>query len=98
MTKPLDPSLTFQHISVHVIHILARMMAREAVTAKLRDEGVRVSLVPPREINERATAYLHDHPQVWKEALARAHRLDDAEGQRKERQKLRREQLARLVP
>ena len=88
---------TFKHISVHMVHILARMMAKKAVQQELRDQGVRVTLVPPREINERATAYLRDHVEIWKEALARAHRLDDAEGRRKDRQKLRREQLARLT-
>jgi hypothetical protein len=48
-------------------------------------------------VQERATAYLRDHPEIWKEAIARAHRLDEMEGQRKEKRKLRREQLARLV-
>src|SRR5262249_4226495 len=95
--KPLNPSLTFKHISVHMVHILARLQAKRLVQDQLRSEGVRLSLVSPREVNERATAYLHDHPEVWREALERAHRLDDVEGQRKARQKLRREQLARLV-
>jgi hypothetical protein len=95
---PLDPDFEFKHISVHVIHILARMMAREAVRAQLRAEGVRARFVLPREINERATTYLAQHPEVWKEAIARAHRLDDAEGQRKARQKLRREELRRRRP
>jgi protein involved in temperature-dependent protein secretion len=93
---PLNPTLTFKHISVHMVHILARMAAKKAVQAQLRDQGVRVSLVPPREINERATTYLAQHPEVWREALARAHLIDDAEGQRKDRQKLRRAELARL--
>jgi hypothetical protein len=30
MDKPLNPDFTFKHINVHVIHILARMVAREA--------------------------------------------------------------------
>ena len=98
MTKPLltTPD-TFQHISVHMVHILARMMAKRLVQEALRNEGRRLSLVPPREVQELATAYLRDHVEVWKEAIARAHRLDEMEGQRKSRQKLRREQLARLV-
>jgi hypothetical protein len=29
--KPLNPDLTFTHISVHCVHILARYMAREEV-------------------------------------------------------------------
>jgi hypothetical protein len=96
--KPLNPDLTFKHISVHVVHILARMIAKEAIKAQLRNEGVKVQFVLPREINERATAYLHDHPEVRKEALARAHRIDEAEGLRKARQKLRREELRQRRP
>jgi hypothetical protein len=79
-----------------MIHVLARLQARRLVQDQLRAEGVRVSLVPPREINERATTLLRD-PAIWKEAIARAHKLDEMEGQRKARRKLRREQLARLV-
>ena len=79
------------------MHLLARLAAKRAVQEQLRAEGVRISLVPPREVQERATAYLRDHPEVWREALARAHLIDEMEGQKKARQKLRREQLARLV-
>jgi hypothetical protein len=86
---------TFTHISVHMVHILARLQAKRLVQDQLRAEGVRVSLVPPREINERATALLHD-PAIWKEAIARAHLIDEMEGRRKDRRRLRREQLARL--
>jgi hypothetical protein len=93
---PLNPETTFKHISVHVIHILARLQARRLVQEQLRGEGVRASQVSPREVQERATALLHDHPEIWKEALDRAHKLDEMEGQKKARRKLRREQLARL--
>jgi hypothetical protein len=93
---PLNPELTFTHISVHMIHILARLQAKRLVQEQLRAEGRRLTLVKPREVQERATAYLRDHPEVWKEAIAKAHRLDEMEGQRKDRQRLRREQLARL--
>jgi hypothetical protein len=86
---------TFKHISVHLIHVLARLQAKRLVQDQLRGEGVRVSLVSPREINERATALLRD-PAIWREAIARAHLIDEAEGERKARRKLRREQLARL--
>ena len=78
---------TFTHISVHMVHVLARLRAKRLVQEQLRNEGVRLSLVPPREINERATAYLRDHVEVWKEAIARAHKLDEMEGQRKDRQR-----------
>ena len=53
--KPLNPDLTFKHISVHVVHTLARMIAKEAIKAQLRYDGVRVQFVKPRDINERAT-------------------------------------------
>ena len=91
---PLNPTLTFKHISVHMVHILARLQAKRLVQEQLKADGVRLTLVPPREIAEKATAYLHDHPEVWREALARAHLFDDAEGRKKEKRKLRREQLA----
>jgi protein involved in temperature-dependent protein secretion len=90
---PLNPELTFKHISVDCIHVLARLIAKKEVQAQLRAQGVRVQYVRPAEINERATAYLSQHPEVWKEALARAHQIDDAEGQRKARQRLRRQEL-----
>ena len=49
-----------------------------------------------RQINELATQYLHDHPECWREALTQAHRIDDKEGERKARQRLRREQLRKI--
>jgi hypothetical protein len=93
---PLNPETTFTHISVHMIHILARLQAKRLVQEALRAEGRRLSQVKPREVQELATAYLAQHPEVWKLALIRAHKLDELEGQRKDRQRLRREQLARL--
>src|SRR5262249_54547066 len=74
---------TFKHISVHMVHILARLAAKRAVQQQLRDEGVRVSLVPPPEVSEQATAYVHNHPEVRTETMARAHLIDEQEGQRK---------------
>jgi hypothetical protein len=93
---PLNPETTFTHISVHMIHILARLQAKRLVQDQLRAQGVRLSQVSPREVSERATAYLRDHVEVWKEAIARAHLIDEIEGRRKDRRRLRREQLARL--
>jgi hypothetical protein len=91
MDKPLPE--TFKHISTHMVHVLARLQAKRLVQEQLRAEGVRVTLVKPREINEKATAYLAQHPEVWRLAIQRAHKLDYEEGQRKERQRLRREEL-----
>ena len=42
---------------------------------QLRDQGVRVSLVPIREITEKAQQYLADHPEVYAQALERARQL-----------------------
>ena len=93
MNKPLNPDFEFKHISVHVIHILARLMAKRLVQEKLRAEGVRLTYVKPRVINELATTYLAQHPEVFREAITMAHRIDYKEGRRKERLRLRREEL-----
>jgi hypothetical protein len=96
MGKPMtdEPLNPFKHIRVGMVHVLARLQAKRLVQEQLRNAGVRVSLVPPREISERATAYLHGHPELWRDALVRAHLIDEAEGRKKEKRKLRREQLA----
>ena len=66
---------TFQPISASAVHVLARMAARRAVTEELRDQGVRVRLVRPAEISTRANEYLRQHPELYREALARAQRM-----------------------
>jgi hypothetical protein len=45
------------------------------VKEQLRDQGVRVSLVPIREITERAQQYLAEHPELFDQARERALRL-----------------------
>jgi hypothetical protein len=65
--KPLNPDYVFKNYSVHIIHHIARYLAREEVKAQLRRDGVRNVL--PRQINELATQYLHDHPECWREAI-----------------------------
>jgi len=96
MDKPLNPDFEFKHIGVCAVHILARLMAKKAVRAQLRNEGINALHVIPKEINERASAYLAQHPEVWKEAIAMAHRVDEKEARRKERLRLRRKELAQL--
>jgi len=54
MTSPLPT--TFTHISVHMVHILARLAAKRLVQDALRAEGRRLTLVSPREVQELATA------------------------------------------
>ena len=92
--KPLNPDYVFKNVSCHIIHRLARILAKEKVKAQLRADGVRNVL--PRTLNELATQYLHDHPECWRAALTQAHRIDDKEGLRKARQRLRREQLRKI--
>jgi hypothetical protein len=58
-------------------------MAREAIKEQLRNEGFRARYALPWEIIERATEYLAQHPEVCREALTRAHLIDEAEGQRR---------------
>ena len=66
---------TFRRISASAVAVLARLAARNAVKGQLRDDGVRLSLVPPREINTKETAYLALHPELIDEARERAQRL-----------------------
>jgi short-subunit dehydrogenase len=51
------------------------LAAKRAVTEELRAQGVRVSLVKPAEIAEKAQVYLEAHTELWAEARARAQRL-----------------------
>ena len=66
---------TFQPVSASAVYVLARLAAKKAVKEQLRDAGVRVSLVLPREINTKAAEYLALHPELIDEARERAHRL-----------------------
>ena len=83
----------FKHISVHVVHVFARAAAKRVIQQQLRDDGVRVGLVPAREINDKATEYLHDHPEVWREAMERARQMDDEEEAKKARRRKIREPM-----
>jgi hypothetical protein len=53
------------------------------VQEQLRSQGVRVSLVPPAEINARAQVYLADHPELYREAYERAQRMGMYEKRRR---------------
>jgi hypothetical protein len=59
------------------------MAARRAVQEQLRADGVRVTLVPPREISAKAQVYLADHPELYREALERAQRMGMYEKRRR---------------
>jgi hypothetical protein len=75
----------FQPISASAVHVLARLAARKAVQDQLRADGVRVSLVKPAEISEKAQVYLSQHPGLYRAALERAQRLGMYEKPRRRR-------------
>jgi hypothetical protein len=65
----------FQPIGRSAVHVLARLAAQNIVKERLRDEGVRLSLVPIREITEQAQQYLAEHPELFDQARERALKL-----------------------
>jgi NAD(P)-dependent dehydrogenase (short-subunit alcohol dehydrogenase family) len=72
------------------VGICARLIAKRAVERELREQGVRVTLVPPAQINAKATAYIASHPEIWAQALERARKIDEAEKARKAARRNRR--------
>ena len=65
-------SVMDEDISIHAVRVLARLAAKRAVEAELRAKGIRVTLVPPREIKEQADVYLSQHPELIDQAKERA--------------------------
>jgi hypothetical protein len=66
---------SFKPIGKHAVYILARLQAKKAVQDELRAQGVRLTLVRPAEIAERAKAYLEQHPELYRLAKERALRM-----------------------
>ena len=66
---------SFSHIRTSVVYVLARLAARNAVKEQLRDQGVRVTLVPVRQVHEQADEYLRQHPELYDEAREQARRM-----------------------
>jgi hypothetical protein len=74
---------TFKPISQSALHFLARALAKRKVTEQMRNEGRRVALVPPSEINAKAQAYLAEHRgELYGEAIARAWEMAAKDGRR----------------
>jgi hypothetical protein len=66
----------FKPIGRSAVSVLARLAARNIIKEQLRDQlGVRLSLVPIREITEKARVYLEQHPELYQQALERARQL-----------------------
>jgi hypothetical protein len=85
--------MAFQPLSRHVITLIARMAAQRAIQEQLRDQGVRVSLVPMRQIREQADIYLSQHPELFDFARERAQRMADEDELRKARRRKLREPM-----
>jgi hypothetical protein len=62
-------------VVLSAVKVLARLAAKKAVQAELKDKGVRVALVRPAEINAQATIYLASHPELYVAAHERAKRM-----------------------
>ena len=63
------------HSANHAINFLTRSAARNAVKEKLRGDGVRLSLVPTRQVHAQAEEYLANHPELYVLARERAQRM-----------------------
>ena len=63
------------HSANHAINTLARLAAKNKVKEKLRGDGVRLTLVPPREIAEKAQVYLEQHSELHQQAFERAKQM-----------------------
>jgi hypothetical protein len=76
-TRTLSPKRLAERAQLHrqAVMVLARLAAKRAVQDQLRAQGVRVSLVPPRDIAEKASTYLVSHPELYQQAKERAKRL-----------------------
>ena len=66
---------SFKLVGTHAVNVLARLAAKTAVKEQMRGEGIRMTLVPPREITERAQQYLAEHPELYQQALERAKQM-----------------------
>jgi hypothetical protein len=64
----MKPMITLER-DLFAVKYRARYFAKKAVVAELKDKGVRVMLVRPAEINERATEYLKQHPELYDAAF-----------------------------
>ena len=53
----------------------ARMAAKRAVKEEWRAQGIRLTLVRPAIIAEKAGEYLANHPELYQQALERAKRM-----------------------
>ena len=72
---PMARAKSLFHSANHAINYCARSIAKNAVKEQMRAQGRRMTLVPVREINEKAEQYLGQHPELYRQALERAKRM-----------------------
>jgi hypothetical protein len=63
---------SFEHISISAVKTLARLAAKRAVQANLRDQGIRVTTYPYAELMRLSHEYLANNPDLYVAALERA--------------------------
>jgi hypothetical protein len=66
---------SFSPIGLSAVKTLARLAAKRAVQANLRDQGVRITTYPYAELMRQAHEYLSAHPELYQQALERANRM-----------------------
>jgi len=75
--RSLSPKQILERTQRHrqAVMQLARLAAKRAVQDNLRAQGVRVTLFPHAELMRQAGEYLASHPELYQQALQRAHTL-----------------------
>ena len=63
---------SFEHLGAVAVNVLARLEAKKQVKEHLRQQGIRLTYVPAREIVAQAKAHLEAHPELYEQALQRA--------------------------
>jgi hypothetical protein len=66
---------SFSHIGAACVRVLARQAAINAVKSELQRQGLRVHVVPMRDIHIQADEYLRQHPELIPQAEERAQHL-----------------------
>ena len=67
--------MTFKPVGTVAVNVLARVAAKKAVQEELKAQRVRVALVKPAEIAERAKAHLEANPHLYEKAYSRASQM-----------------------
>lgn len=75
--RSLSPKQILKRAQQHrqAVMVFARLAAKRAVQDEMRAQGVRVTLVFPAIIAEKAREYLDTHPELYQQALERANKL-----------------------